>query len=150
MAQYFRTLAAHAALNRLAIVDPPEASSASPRQYTYADLLTRVTVFHERLAAEAQNSQVQLHGARIGLMVPPGVDFIAAVLGIWSVKAIVGWATFSTLDTGLPVRANSLPSSPNMPDPSIARNQVYRDRLRSRSDHLSFRLQGQNHTIAAE
>ena len=90
MAEYFRHLAAHAASDRLAIVDPASSSTSPPRQHTYSQLLSRVTVFYEHLVEVARKSQKKLEGARIGLMVPPGVDFIAALLGIWSVRAIVG------------------------------------------------------------
>lgn len=90
MANYFHVLASHAASNRLAIIDPPQSSSSPPKQYTYAELLSRVTVFHEHLVKAALEAGEQLAGARIGLLAPPGVDFIAAVLSIWSVKATVG------------------------------------------------------------
>ena len=90
MADYFRRLASHAAQNRLAIVDPVSSQSPTPREYSYAQLLERVNVFHERLVASAQEAQKTLEGARIGLMVLPGVNYIAGVLAIWSVKAIVG------------------------------------------------------------
>lgn len=93
MAEYFRRLASHSASNRLAIVDPAPSPSSPSRQYTYAQLLLRVTVFREHLLASAQRAQKCLEGARIGLMVPPGVDFVAALLCIWSVKAIVGRAS---------------------------------------------------------
>ena len=89
MADYFRNLASHAASDRLAVVDPPPASSP-PLEYTYADLLSRVTVFREHLTRAALKNGKSLRGARIGLLVPPGIDFIAAVLSTWSVQAIVG------------------------------------------------------------
>ena len=90
MADYFHVLASHAAANRLAIVDPADSSPSPPRQYTYAELLSRVTVFREHLGRAASKAGKELIGARIGLLVPPGVDFIAAVLSIWSVQAVVG------------------------------------------------------------
>lgn len=90
MAEYFRRLADHATNDRLAIIDPADASSASPKQYTYAQLLERVTLFREHVISAAQRSGIQLEGARVGVMVPPGVDFVAAVLSAWSVRAIVG------------------------------------------------------------
>lgn len=90
MAGYFHRLASHAALNRLAIVDPAPSADSAARQYTYAELLQRVTVYRKHLVAAAQRANIRLEGARIGLIVHPGVDFIAALLGIWSVTAIVG------------------------------------------------------------
>lgn len=89
MADYFRRLASAAADGKLAIVDPTT-SSAPPKQYTYAQLLTRVNVFHDVLAAKAQEAGKPLQGARVGLMVPPGVDFVAALLAVWTAQAIVG------------------------------------------------------------
>ncbi|KEF52348.1 uncharacterized protein A1O9_11588 [Exophiala aquamarina CBS 119918] len=97
MADYFRRLASHAALNRLAIVDPVSSQSSSPETHSYAQLLLRVNVFHERLIAAAQESQRLLEGARVGLMVPPGLDFVAALLAIWSVRAIVGMTSRTAL-----------------------------------------------------
>lgn len=90
MADYFRRLASHAAVNHLAIVDPLSSPSSTPRQHSYAQLLLRVNVFREKLIDAAQEASKPLQGARVGLMVPPGLDFIAALLAIWSVKAIVG------------------------------------------------------------
>lgn len=90
MGEFFRVLASHAALNRLAIVDPTHTPHLAPTQYTYAQLLSRVSVFREHLIATAHQSHRWLKGARVGLMVPPGVDFVVAVLSIWSVQAILG------------------------------------------------------------
>lgn len=92
MAEYFRRLASYAALNHLAILDPASSHSSRPREHSYAQLLLRVNVFHERLVSAAKESRNSLEGARVGLMVPPGLDFIAALLAIWSVRAIVGTA----------------------------------------------------------
>ncbi|KAJ9635002.1 hypothetical protein H2204_005957 [Knufia peltigerae] len=96
MAEYFRRLASHAAHDRLAIVDPVSSKSSTPGQHSYAQLLLRVNVFHEKLTAAAQEARRPIEGARVGLMVPPGVDFIAALLAIWSVKAII--IDFSALE----------------------------------------------------
>lgn len=90
MSEFFRVLASHADLNRLAIVDPTRSPHLPPTQYTYAQLLSRVHVFREHLIAVAHQSHGCLKGARVGLMVPPGIDFIVAVLSIWSVQAILG------------------------------------------------------------
>ena len=69
MADYFRVLALHAASNRLAIVDPADSRSSPPRPYTYAELLLRVSLFHERLVAAATGTGRELNGARIGKLV---------------------------------------------------------------------------------
>jgi len=98
MAKYFRRLASHATFNQLAIIDPVSSQSSAPREYGYAQLLSRVNVFHEILVATAQNAQKPLEGARVGLMVPPGLDYIAALLAIWSARAIVGTACHATPD----------------------------------------------------
>jgi acyl-CoA synthetase (AMP-forming)/AMP-acid ligase II len=98
MADYFRRLASYANLNHLAIVDPVSSQSSTPRKHSYAQLLLRVNVFHESLIAAAQEAQRPLEGARVGLMVPPGLDFIAALLAVWSVRAIVGMTCRSAPD----------------------------------------------------
>jgi acyl-CoA synthetase (AMP-forming)/AMP-acid ligase II len=90
MAKFFRRLALYAAQNHLAIVDPATAQSSTPEHHSYAQLLSRTSVFREALTTVAQEVHKPLEGARVGLMVPPGLDFVAAVLAIWSVRAIVG------------------------------------------------------------
>lgn len=90
MADYFRRLASRTDPYHIAIIDPVSPQSPTPRQYNYAQLLSRVNVFHEILIAAAHEARKPLQGARIGLMVSPGLDFVAAVLAIWSVTAIVG------------------------------------------------------------
>ncbi|KIW21511.1 hypothetical protein PV08_02091 [Exophiala spinifera] len=88
MADYFRRLASHATRNHLAIVDPVSPETSTSIHHSYAQLLLRVTIFSERLITAAQETQRHLEGARVGLMVPPGLDFVASLLAIWSVKAI--------------------------------------------------------------
>ena len=90
MAEYFRRLASYASQNRVAVVNPASSGTFPPRQYTYDELLSRVTVYREHLVTAAQRTQKTLKGARVGLMARPGVDFVAALLGVWSVEAIVG------------------------------------------------------------
>lgn len=90
MAEYFRRLASYATKGGVAIVDPASSNTSPPRQYTYGQLLLRATVYREHLLEVAQRTQKTLKGARVGLMARPGVDFIAALLGVWSVEAIVG------------------------------------------------------------
>lgn len=97
MAKYFRKLASHAALDYPAIIDIVESSTSPPEAYTYAELLSRVTVFREHVVAASKHAGLQLEGVRIGIMVPPGVNFVAAVLSTWSLKAIVGKAISSAL-----------------------------------------------------
>ncbi|KAL6248491.1 hypothetical protein RBB50_004746 [Rhinocladiella similis] len=89
MAGYFGRLASHASLNQLAVVDPISSQTSTPGRHSYAQLLLRVNVYHESLIDAAQGSERPLQGARVGLMVPPGLDFVAALLAVWSVKAIV-------------------------------------------------------------
>jgi acyl-CoA synthetase (AMP-forming)/AMP-acid ligase II len=89
MASYFHKLVSYAATDRVAVVDPIDLSRPS-RNHTYSRLLTRVTVFRERLVTAAEHHNIKLFGARIGLLAPPGLDFIAALLSVWSVGAIVG------------------------------------------------------------
>ncbi|KPI38359.1 Acyl-CoA synthetase family member 3, mitochondrial [Cyphellophora attinorum] len=88
MASYFRKLVSYAATDRVAVVDPIDASRP-PRNHTYSHLLTRLTVFRERFITAAEHNNKELFGARIGLLAPPGLDFVAALLSVWSVGAIV-------------------------------------------------------------
>ena len=137
MADYFHHLASHAAANRLAIVDPPHSASCHPKQYTYAELLSRVTVFREHLVRLASEAGKELAGARIGLLVPPGVEFVAALLSIWTVQAIVGrrYCMTGTL------KASRMTSpSPDMSYTSIAGDVVHRERLRPGFHHLPFNV----------
>ena len=97
MAEYFRRLASYASQNRLAIVDPPSSNTSPPRQHSYAELLLRASVYREYLIAMAERTQKTLQGARVGLMVRPGAEFVAAILGIWSVEAIVGQSSLARL-----------------------------------------------------
>lgn len=141
MAEYFRVLASHAAHNRLAIVDCDGSPSSPPTEYSYAELLSRVTVFSEHLLAGARRSGKQLVGARIGLLVPPGVDFIAAVLSIWTVKAIVGKTrpaviTLDTIDRTI--------TSPDMFYTSTAGDDIHCDRLGPRIYHIPFKFSVEN------
>lgn len=149
MAEYFRLLASHSASNRLAIVDPTPSPSSPSRQYTYTQLLQHVTVFREHLLAAAHRTQKCLEGARIGLMVPPGVDFVAALLCIWSVKAIVGKASITQhrlhQASGNQLKAASCSS--DMSITSIAGNHLHSDRLWSGLHFLSSRLPIQNQPI---
>jgi acyl-CoA synthetase (AMP-forming)/AMP-acid ligase II len=89
MATYFHNLASHAAADRIAVVDP--VSKTRPAEsHSYSQLLARIAIFRERLVTVAAQGQKELFGARIGLLAPPGLDFVAALLSIWSVNAIVG------------------------------------------------------------
>lgn len=135
MAEYFRRLASHAALGHVAIIDPAPATRSSPQQYRYSDLLVRVTVFRERLIAGAAQSREELKGARIGLLVPPGIDFAAGLLSIWSVKAIAGNTYLASED---PHCADVTPSSAHMLDTPTTRDCAHRVGLHAKLHHLSF------------
>ena len=132
-------LASHAAKNRLAIVDTDQTP------YSYAELLSRATVFHEHLVAGAQKSGKQLEGARIGLLVPPGVDFIAAVLSIWISKAIVGRtsSTIGTLDS-----ADRAMNSANMFYTSFTGDDIHCNRFGSGLHYIPLKFSIENRTTA--
>jgi malonyl-CoA/methylmalonyl-CoA synthetase len=51
--------------------------------------LSRASVFREVLLAEGLRARRAVGGSRVGLMMPPSVDNIAALLAIWSAGAIV-------------------------------------------------------------
>lgn len=140
MAAYFHRLASHAAVNRLAVVDPAPSTSSPARQHTYAELLQRVTVYRERLIAAAEQAKIRLEGARIGLIAPPGVDFIAALLGIWSVTAIVGRAKHPLPIMRLQETLTHRLRSSDMSYASLAGDYLHGDQLRSGNHRLSPRL----------
>lgn len=146
MAGYFGRLASHASLNQLAVVDPISSQTSTPGRHSYAQLLLRVNVYHESLIDAAQGSERPLQGARVGLMVPPGLDFVAALLAVWSVKAIVGMTCRLPGRIMTMKRADIMLRSSDMSHSSSTGDNAHSNRFRTGLHHLSCRLQSQNKT----